>query len=101
MNGTGLARCKSVLYLFLPPYRAQMAANYNRPKPIDPIWYRTECYISIRCACGRQRCERVGAFAAEAGVSFNIALYELIRRLRCTKCNGRPFAEVTRYRGGN
>lgn len=87
--------------MFPPSYQNRMAANFNRPKPIDPIWYRTECYISIRCGCGRRRSERVGAFAAEAGVSFNVSLYELIKRLRCPSCNRRPYAEVTRYRGGN
>ena len=73
-----------------------MAANYNRPKPIDPLWYRTGFYIYIRCACGRHRTERVGAFASEAGVSFNLCLYELIARLRCSGCGRRPSADVRR-----
>ena len=73
-----------------------MAANYNRPKPIDPMWDRTNCYISIHCGCGRHRTDRVGAFAAEADVSFKLRLYELIARLRCSRCGRRPSAEVRR-----
>ena len=66
-----------------------MAANYNRPKPIDPIWYRQGCYLRIYCACGR----RV--------VSFDPRIYELIARLRCSQCRRKPYADVSRNRSGN
>jgi len=82
-------------------YAGGMAANYNRPKPIDPIWYRHGCYLRIHCACGRQLSEPLGAFARARGVSFNTQAHELIARLRCTNCGRRPWAEVTRYRSGN
>ena len=79
-----------------------MAANYNRPKPIDPISYRQDCYINIRCACGRRVCEPLGQFARARRVPFETRIYELIARLRCRVCRRRaPDADVTRYRGSN
>jgi hypothetical protein len=78
-----------------------MAANYHRPKPIDPIWYRQSCYISIRCACGRSLVEPLGDFARSRGIHFDTHIYKLIDRLRCSRCGGEPFAEVTLYRNGN
>ncbi|TQT36995.1 hypothetical protein EIJ21_14015 [Xanthomonas perforans] len=76
------------------------AANYNKPKPIDPIWYRQGCFIRIRCACGRDHVQQLGDFAKARGVSPNMQLYELIARLRCSACGSKPSAEVTRHRNG-
>ena len=78
-----------------------MAANYNRPKSIDPIWYRQGCYLRIHCACGRQLSEPLGAFAKARGVHFDTLAHELIARLRCSGGGRRPAAEVTLYRSGN
>lgn len=76
-----------------------MAANYDRPKPIDPIWYRQSCYINIDCVCGRRVSYELGTFAAERGVSSNTAVYELADRLRCAGCGSKPaFVDVTRHR---
>lgn len=79
-----------------------MAANYNRPKPVDPIAYRKGCYLNIRCVCGRSVCEQLGPFARARGLSDKTVVYELIKRLRCRQCGARPsYADVTRYRGSN
>jgi len=78
-----------------------MAANYNRPKPIDPVWYRRGCFLNIICACGRRGSVELGTFARSRGVSPDTQLYRLIARLRCRQCGARPSADVTRYRGGN
>ena len=78
-----------------------MAANYNRPKPIDPIWYRAGCFLRISCGCGRRVSVELGAFADESGVSRDLTVYRLIARLRCRECGGRPYAEVSRWRAGD
>lgn len=80
-----------VRYLF---YTGGMAANYGRPKPIDPIWYRHGAMLRIRCACGRYEEHRVGACAERHRLSRDIRLDDLIRRLRCAQCDARPSAEV-------
>src|SRR3546814_5078243 len=53
-----------------------MAANYNRPKPIDPIWYRQGCYLRIYCACGRRVVAPLGDFARSRRISFDTRIYE-------------------------
>ena len=75
------------------------AANYNRPKPIDPLWYRQGCYINIQCGCGRRVSELLGPFAQARAVPIQLCIYELIARLRCP-CGRRPTADVTRYKNG-
>lgn len=30
-----------------------MAANYGRPSPVDPLWYRRRHSIRAVCECGR------------------------------------------------
>ncbi len=77
------------------------AANYNRPKPVDPIWYRRDCYIRIHCGCGRTVVETLGRFVEGRGLPSSLLLHELIARLRCGACGRRPSADVTRYRNGN
>lgn len=79
-----------------------MAANYNRPKPIDPIWYRSSCWLRIRCACGNNVIEQLGRFARRNRIHPDTLAHELIERLRCSRCGSPPsFAEVTRHRTGN
>ncbi len=87
--------------MFAAIYTRGMGANYNKPKPVDPIWYRKGCYIRIHCGCGRQLVEPLERFAAERGVSVNTLLYELIGRLQCQVCGCRPHATVSRYRHGD
>lgn len=77
-----------------------MAANYNRPKPIDPIWYRRNCYLRIQCGCGRRLSVPLGEFAAAKSIPDDTQVYKLILRLRCRKCGRRPFADVGRARSG-
>lgn len=71
-----------------------MAANYNRPKPIDPIWHREAYYLRIRCTCGRRMSERLGVFALRHKIPQGTQLYQLIDRLRCRMCDARPLADV-------
>src|SRR3546814_14715995 len=79
-----------------------MAANYNRPKPIDPIAYRRGCYLNIRCKCGHAVSVQLGKFAQDNGIPERTQAYQLIKRLRCSRCSCRPSsADVTRYRGSN
>lgn len=86
--------------MFHLAYRRGMAANYNRPKPIDPIWFRADCYLQIRCACGRALSEPLGEFARDRGISDQRPIYELVARLKCSVCGENPRVEVTRYRAG-
>ena len=69
-------------------------ADYSSPKPVDPIWYKPDGWLVIKCRCGRELQERVRHFADRNGVSRNLKFYELIDRLRCSACGGRPEAEV-------
>ncbi|KHL58042.1 hypothetical protein XEUV354_21725 [Xanthomonas euvesicatoria] len=78
-----------------------MAANYNRPKPVDPIWYRRNCYLRMACNCGRRVVVQVGEFADTHQVPANLLLHDLVQRLRCSSCGDRPAADVTRYAKGN
>ena len=73
-----------------------MAANYNRPKPIDPIWYRQGCYLRIHCACGRRVVAPLGDFARSRRISFDTRIYELIARLRCSQCRRKPVPAPSR-----
>lgn len=77
-----------------------MAANYNRPKPIDPIWYRRNCFLRISCGCGRRVSVELGAFADANGIPHKLLVHRLIARLRCKSCGARPYAEVTRSHRG-
>ncbi|AMK20720.1 hypothetical protein K663_21818 (plasmid) [Sphingobium sp. MI1205] len=87
--------------MFSLAHKRGMAANYNRPKPVDPIWYRQSCYLRIHCACGRHVAVPLGEFARSRRISFDTRIYELIARLRCSQCRRKPHADVTRYRAGN
>lgn len=79
--------------MFLSPclfYNVQMAANYNRPKPVDPVAYRGACTIRVRCVCGRQIADRLDHFAQMHRILPHTKLYELMARLRCRRCGARP-----------
>ncbi|WP_274508732.1 hypothetical protein [Xanthomonas campestris] len=96
-----ISRGNCSLFVLTALYGFVAAANYNRPKPIDPIWYRKDCFIRIHCACGRHHLEQVGQFARVRGISPDTLLHQLIERLRCTGCGSKPNAIVTRYKTGN
>src|SRR3546814_17969565 len=66
-----------------------MAANYNRPKPIDPIAYRRGCYLNIRCKCGHAVSVQLGKFAQDNGIPERTQAYQLIKRLRCSRSEER------------
>src|SRR3546814_18356263 len=77
-----------------------MAANYNRPKPIDHIAYRRGCYLNIRCKCGHAVSVQLGKFAQDNGIPERTQAYQLIKRLRCSRCSCRPSsAEIGRASG--
>jgi DNA-directed RNA polymerase subunit RPC12/RpoP len=81
-----------VLVLFLP------AANYNRPKPVDPLWYRADCWLVIRCEnCNHAIKERVRDFQTRHLLPGDMRFFRLADLLKCARCGRkRPKIEVTR-----
>lgn len=72
-----------------------MAANYGRPKPVDPVWYRMTRILSVRCGCGHGREVLIGDLVQRHRLPRDMRLYEVIGRMRCEKCGARgPSAEV-------
>ena len=66
------------------------AANYNRPKPIDPLWYRADCWLILRChGCRRQIRERVQDFQVKHLLPGDMRFSDLARRLKCDVCGRR------------
>ena len=71
-----------------------MAANYGRPRPVDPLWYRRR--HSIRAVCGGGRAVLIPIEELiRQGVPASTYLYQVISRLRCTECGARPSASVS------
>lgn len=66
-----------------------MAANYGRPKPIDPLWYRRGYSIRASCECGRIGLLPIAGLL-ETGYPPTTYLYEIVGRLRCQECGGEP-----------
>ena len=66
-----------------------MAANYNRPKPVDPISYRAGWTLVVSCRCGHRHSERLGAFAAARNLPMTLRLGEMVERLKCSRCNAK------------
>lgn len=96
------AERKRVPESFSSRHSREMAANYNRPKPIDPIAYRRGCYLNVRCKCHHTISVQLGKFARDNGVSEKTQIYQLIKRLKCSRCSARPtYADVTRFPGTN
>lgn len=71
-----------------------MAANYGRPKPVDPLWYRRRHSIRAVCGCGRTVFIPVEALIQQ-GIPAGTYLYQVISRLRCSECGARPSASVS------
>ncbi len=67
-----------------------MAANYGRPKPVDPLWYRFGWRLQARCLCGHAASEELQAFAPKRGLPVSTRLYQVMDRLRCSACGQRP-----------
>lgn len=66
-----------------------MSANMHRPKPVDPIWYRRHATIHVHCPCGHHAKMIVGDVARRYRVPDSVLLYELLKRLRCSRCGAR------------
>ena len=78
-----------------------MAANYGRPKPVDPLFYLHGCYLKVRCGCGHSVTREMSDFAADRGLPGRLLAYQLIERLRCSQCGAKPAsADVVQRRGG-
>jgi hypothetical protein len=58
-------------------------------KPVDPIWYRQHEVLHLRCRCGHQARAMVGVLALQSGLSGQQHLWELVERLRCSRCGAR------------
>lgn len=57
-----------------------MAANYGRPKPVDPFWYRFGFWQELQ------------DFAAQRQLPATIELYQVMKRLHCSGCGERPYS---------
>jgi hypothetical protein len=66
------------------------AANYGRPKPVDPLHWVWGAYIRARCACGNSLCEPVGVFARRQGLDDRLQCQVVLSRLRCRLCGAKP-----------
>jgi hypothetical protein len=60
------------------------------PKPVDYIWHRRTWWLRLTCTCGRAALLPIGQTARLAGLPETARLYQLIDRLRCADCGGRP-----------
>jgi hypothetical protein len=65
------------------------------PKPVDPVWYREREYLHLGCICGRRVALQIGPMARRHGLANDTRLYELVARLRCSRCGTRhPAVDV-------
>lgn len=68
------------------------------PQPVDPLWYRRLDYLHLGCACGHRAAVQIGLLARRHGLAHDARLYQLIARLRCSRCGTRPNAMDVRPR---
>ena len=67
------------------------------PQPVDPIWYRRHERLYVRCRCGHSASGVIGRVARHAGMSEHERLWQMVERLRCSKCGARePAVRVGR-----
>lgn len=72
-----------------------MSANYNRPKPVDKIGWRLRCTLRVWCTpCNRRMETTLKIFADCLGISYEVRIYTVLARLRCSVCGERPEADV-------
>lgn len=72
-----------------------MAANMRGPKPVDPLWYRADCTLEVRCGCGNRAKASIRAWIVWNRLNDNMTLYEMQARLRCLNCGRRsPRIEI-------
>lgn len=74
------------------------AANMGKPCPTDPVWYRLDCTLAVRCeGCGHRAARPLREWVTEHRISQDESLWRVIARMRCTACHKRePAAEVKR-----
>jgi hypothetical protein len=67
------------------------AANYNRPKPVDPLWYRADCWLIVWCPkCLHQIKERVRDFQTRHLLPGDMRFSHLAQLLKCESCGHKP-----------
>ena len=70
-------------------------ADYISPRPSDPLSYREDCTLRVKCVCGRSVRVPLRSLKQEFRLLGNMALFDLIAKLRCKACGKRPeFADV-------
>jgi DNA-directed RNA polymerase subunit RPC12/RpoP len=70
------------------------AANMGQPCPADPLWYRLDHTLHIRCRnCRHKAGEKVEDFALRHSLDTRLKFHEIEARLRCTGC-GKKWAEI-------
>lgn len=69
------------------------------PQPVDPVWYRHFDYLHLGCACGHRAALQIGPLARRHGMARETKLYQVIDRMLCSRCGGRPIAVAVRARG--
>lgn len=72
-----------------------MAANYGRPKPVDPLYWLHGRYLRVACACGHRFSQEVSDFAKAHTLPGAMLAHEMIAKLRCSRCGEKPaMAEI-------
>jgi hypothetical protein len=60
------------------------------PKPPYPIWLRAHYNLHLRCECGHQASAGVADLARRHRLPVDLHLWELVARLRCSRCAAKP-----------
>lgn len=60
------------------------------PQPVDPVWYRRRQQFKLACRCGHAALMPIGALAGRHGISGETRLWQIIERLRCSRCGAAP-----------
>ena len=68
------------------------------PKPVDPLWYRRhDGVLRAWCRCGHHAEVRLVEVERRHRLSPDMRVYQVVERLRCSRCGQRPrYAEVVR-----
>ncbi|MBF5091262.1 hypothetical protein F1640_14835 [Novosphingobium sp. NBM11] len=65
-------------------------ADYGRPQPADPLWYRRGWFYRIQCDCGRKVILSMDDLSRFHRLPGKTLVYDVIRRMRCRECGQRP-----------
>ncbi|RKK04811.1 hypothetical protein EBE87_20230 [Pseudoroseomonas wenyumeiae] len=75
----------------------------GQPCPGDYIWYRQEWVLTVRCStegCSEGASRPVWEWAALHKMDSRRKLWELVARMKCSKCGAKkPHSELTPPRG--